>query len=161
MTSKATLLTRIAALFPFTSMANPTRSDINTVLTDMLDYDGEPTVREITATVDGLTTGLIVPTDEWLDVIAGGDANAIITLPALSEVSNGKTFEGYIGATGCELRTPANSGEKINNVDSDGTQEAAIPATTYFWVKKISDSVGWLLVAETELGARIAAIVPD
>src|SRR5688572_28098033 len=36
-------------------------------------------------------------------------------------------IEGFIGANGCELRTPASSGEKINSVDSDGTNQAALP----------------------------------
>lgn len=60
-----------------------------------------------------------------------------------------------------ELRTPASSNLKINNVDSDATQEAAIPATTLWRATYINATIGWILEATTELGAVITAIVPD
>jgi len=111
----------------------------------------------VTATADGLTTGLINAGERFVAVTAGADANSIITLPTAVV---GYVITGYIGATGCEMRTPAGSGATINNVDSDGTNEAAIPATTMFEVTCIAADT-WILRAWTELGAVITAIVPD
>jgi hypothetical protein len=110
----------------------------------------------VTATADGLTTGLI-DDDTVFVVITSASANNIATLPA-SDV--GRKIRGWVGANGCELRTPAASGATINNVDSDGTNEAAIPATTYFELDCVAADT-WILRAWTELGAPITAIVPD
>lgn len=115
----------------------------------------------VTATVAGLTTGLIPATAGWVVTVAGADANAIVTLPAAASVKNGKIIRGWIGATGCEMRTPDASGTLINGVDGDGTQEAAIAATSFWEARFVSTAVGWILTVETELGARQAAIVPD
>lgn len=161
MTTRAELVAKIKAKFPQMSMANPTNSDLYDILTLMLTDGGNPRQANLTATVDGLTTGLIDPDDEWLNVTAGGDANSIITLPLLATVSNGKQFRGFIGATGCELRTPASSNEKINNVDSDGTQELAIAAQSHFVITKLDDTQGWEFHSWTRLGAVVAAVIPD
>ncbi len=113
----------------------------------------------VTATADGLTTGLITAKRGHVTVTSAS-ANNIITLPAATAGVVGLVMTGYVGANGCEMRTPASSGALINNVDSDGTQEAAIPATSLFQVQCIAvDS--WILLAWTELGAPITAIVPD
>lgn len=110
----------------------------------------------VTATTDGLTTGLISVTARHVTVTSD-DANKIVTLPAAVV---GKEITMYVGATGCEVRTPASSNVKINDVDSDGTNEAAIPATTLCRFTCTS-STTWLLEAIDELGAVITAIVPD
>lgn len=114
----------------------------------------------VAATADGLTTGLIPANADWV-AITSANAAHIVTLPAAASVKAGHKVRGWVGATGCELRTPAASGTKINAVDSDGTNQAALPATTLIECTFISATDGWILVAETELGARIAAIVPD
>lgn len=155
MTTRSALAKMIAAFFPQASMANPTNSDLYTVLSRLA-----PAPAAVTATADGLTTGLVSADSDWLD-ITSANANNIITLPALSEVSNGKVIRGWVGANGCEIRTPAASTEKINGVNSDGTNEAAIPATTLIELTKVSDADGWVLTAATELGAVATAIVPD
>lgn len=72
----------------------------------------------------------------------------------------GLTIRGW-STVAHEIRTPASSGVKINNVDSDGTQEAAIPATTLWKLTYVSATVGYILEANTELGAVVTAIVPD
>ena len=111
-----------------------------------------------TATADGLTTGIIPAGASFVAVTAGADANSIITLPTAAPV--GTVIWAWIGATGHELRTTAASGETINNVDSDGTNELAIVATTLWRAHKVS-STAWIVVAWDELGAAIAALVPD
>jgi len=116
----------------------------------------QSTAQAITATSDGLTTGLITSGSSYVTVTSAS-ANNIATLPAATV---GHTIRGYVGANGCEIRTPASSGATINNVDSDGTNEAAIPATSMFEVTCVAADT-WILRAWTELGAVITAIVPD
>ncbi len=85
------------------------------------------------------------------------DANDWIVLPAAVA---GRQVTGY-SAVGHELRTPASSGVKINDVVGDGTQEAAIAATT-FWVAYCTGATtGWVLRAWSKLGAPLTAIIPD
>lgn len=110
----------------------------------------------VTATSDGLTTGLISVTARHVTITAAS-ANDIATLPAAVV---GKEITGFVGTNGCELRTPASSNVKINDVDSDGTNEAAIPADTNFRLLCVATDK-WILTAVTKLGAVVTAIVPD
>lgn len=116
------------------------------------------TSEAITATSDGLTTGLVTSGVNNITVTSAS-ANNIVTLPATTGIV-GQSIRGYVGANGCELRTPASSGATINTVDCDGTNEAAIPATTMFEVTAVAADT-WILRAWTELGAVITAIIPD
>lgn len=86
------------------------------------------------------------------------DANDWVTLPA--GVQPGHQVVGW-SIPAHELRTVDGSGVLINNVDSDGTQEAAIPATTLWVADYMNATTGWILRAWTELAAPITAIVPD
>ena len=86
------------------------------------------------------------------------DTDDWVVLP--TGVMPGHTITGW-SVPAHELRTEASSGIKINNVDSDGTQEAAIPATTLWTAVYVNSTIGWVLRAWTELGAPITAIVPD
>lgn len=157
--TRANLLTWIAAKFPKLSMANPTNSDMQDLAVNMLDSSSQSSQAAKTATADGLTTGLVAVGEQWLPVTSAS-ANNIVTLPDLALVSPGYRVRGYVGANGFKLSTPATSNQLINNVDSDGTQRAAIPANSMFEVTAIDATVGWILLDETRLGARTAAIVP-
>jgi len=86
------------------------------------------------------------------------DANDWIVLP--SGVKPGHRIHGW-SVPAHEMRTVASSDIKINNVDSDATQEAAIPATSLWTLTYISDTVGWILEVTSELGATVTAVVPD
>lgn len=86
------------------------------------------------------------------------DTNDWIVLP--TGVPNGHMVMGW-STVAHEIRTEASSNVKINNVDSDGTQEAAIPATTLWSAVYINSTIGWILRAWDELAAPITAIVPD
>lgn len=110
----------------------------------------------VTATADGLTTGLI-PASATHVTVTSASADNIATLPAAVV---GMEISLYVGANGCEVRTPATSGATINGVDSDGTNEAAIPATSLCTFTCVAADT-WILEAVTELGAVITAIVPD
>lgn len=86
------------------------------------------------------------------------DTNDWIVLPV--GVRSGHSLTGW-STVAHEIRTEASSGLKINNVDGDGTQEAAIPATTLWRAVYINATIGWILTAADELAAVITAIVPD
>ena len=90
------------------------------------------------------------------------NANDWITLPALSTVPNGHEITILCTAgTNFELRTPASSGEKINNVDSDGSAEYLCTDTEVLKIIKVNNTVGWVAHAYTNLGAVATAVVPD
>lgn len=116
----------------------------------------------VTPTSAGVTNA-IPPTAKVIDVAAvANDANDWITLPALSTVPNGHEITILCNAgTNFELRTPATSGEKINTVDSDGTQEYLCTDTEVLKVVKVSNTDGWMAHGYTALGAVATAVVPD
>jgi len=90
------------------------------------------------------------------------DANDWINLPSLSSVQVGHTIKIACNAgTNFELRTPATSGEKINTVVSDGTQEYLCTDTDTVIVWKVSDTDGWAAQSITALGAVRTAVIPD
>lgn len=113
-----------------------------------------------TATADGLTTGAITaPTSliTFVAVTSAGATNAI-TLPAISAGTIGQVIYLTVGANGYELLTPATSGNTINQVDSDGTNQLDVAADTTVRCTQIS-ATAWL--AETIAAATIAVTAPD
>lgn len=90
------------------------------------------------------------------------NADDFIILPALADTPNGHEIIILCSAGGnFELRTPASSGEKINNVDSDGTNEYLCTDTEVLKVIKINSTVGWMAYSYTALGAKTTAVIPD
>ena len=90
------------------------------------------------------------------------DANDWITLPPLASVPTGHTITIQCAAgSNFEMRTPASSNEKINNVDADGTQEYLCTDTNVIIVRKMGNTEGWMAQGFTRLGAVVAAVVPD
>lgn len=90
------------------------------------------------------------------------DANDWITLPSLASVPNGHTITILCNAGGnFEMRTPASSNEKINNIDSDGTQEYLCTDTQVVEVTKMSNTAGWMAHGFSRLGAVVTAVIPD
>jgi hypothetical protein len=98
-------------------------------------------------------------------VVVGANVNGtddFIILPGLATVNIGHVITVICNAAGMEIRTPASSGEKINNTDSDGTQEYTVPSGSQIhYFTKISNSIGWEGHGYTAIGAVIAAITPD
>jgi len=111
----------------------------------------------ITATDDGTGTGAIPAGTRYATVDCDGDANHIVTLPA---ATIGNIITIYVGATGCEIRTPAASNVKINGVDSDGTNELAITATSLVTATCIG-TTDWIVSAVDEAGDVITPLTPD
>lgn len=90
------------------------------------------------------------------------NANDWITLPALATVPNGHEITILCDAgTAFELRTPAASTEKINNVDCDGTQEYLCTDEEVIKIIKRNNTDGWMAHAYSKLGAVVTAVVPD
>jgi len=96
-------------------------------------------------------------------VVAGvtTDANDWIVLPAIASVPIGFSINIAANAgANFELRTPASSNTKINDVDSDGTQEYLCTDTDLIVVTKRT-TTGWVAQSLTKLGAVRTAVVPD
>jgi hypothetical protein len=89
------------------------------------------------------------------------DANDWIVLPPIADVPIGHTIRIAANAGGnFELRTPAASNTKINDVDSDGSAEYLCTDTDLIIVTKRT-TTGWVAQSITKLGAVRAAVVPD
>lgn len=116
----------------------------------------------VTPAADSGAGSLITAGVTQVDVAAvTNDANDWIVLPAIAGVAIGHTI--YIAANAggnFELRTPAASNTKINDVDADGTQEYLCTDTDLIVVTKRT-TTGWTAVSYTKLGAVRAAVVPD
>ena len=118
-----------------------------------IDADGDVTVTgsgqaAVTATSDGLTTGLI-PVGAALVTITSANANNIATLPLPVP---GQVVYGSIAATGCEIRVVA--GGTINA--QTGTNEVALGADSWFMAVGIS-ATEWVVRTSTKAGAWTAA----
>lgn len=148
-----------------TTANRPTNAEIgqtyfDTDIARLLTWDGtvwQNTRDSVVATSDGLTTGLIPAGCAFAILTVTTDANDIATLPAPVV---GKRIVLQVGATGCELRTVAASNVKINDVDSDGTNELALAADQHYVAECIS-ATEWIVRGFTALGADAAALVPD
>jgi hypothetical protein len=126
---------------------------------DFSDFDGPDAQVNIVAAADSSAKSRIPISARAAYVSAvTTDANDWIVLP--SGVKPGHKVTGW-SLIAHEMRTEASSNVKINNIDGDGTQEAAIPATTLWEVVYVSDAQGWILRAWDELAAPITAIIPD
>lgn len=104
-----------------------------------------------------------IPPSQKVAVVTGvtTDANDFIILPDIAGVQIGHTITIIANAgSNFELRTPASSNTKINDVDSDGTQEYLVTDTDTVLVTKRT-STGWTAQSITKLGAVRTAVVPD
>ena len=141
---------------------NETTSGSGVTVDSALIKDGSFIGKQATATVtvDGLTTGLLTGADQFVTVTSA-NAVHILSLPSNATVPVGTVIRGWVGANGFELRSlAADTTVTVNDIVMGVTNEAAVPADTFFVVKKVT-ATGWLLTAETKLGAVLTAIVPD
>lgn len=89
------------------------------------------------------------------------DANDWIVLPPIADVPIGHTIRIAANAgANFEMRTPAASNTKINDVDADGSQEYLVTDTHTVIVTKRT-STGWVAQSLTKLGAVVTAVIPD
>jgi len=116
----------------------------------------------VTPAADG-GAGSQIPVGAHAVVVGAVTNNADdwILLPAIASVPLGHTIRILCNAGGnFELRTPAASNTKINDVDADGTQEYLCTDTDMVVVtKRATDN--WVAQSITKLGAVRTAVVPD
>ncbi len=126
------------------------------------EISGEGTVQTISAAASESSTNSIVATAKAVNVTAVTvDANDFIVLPAIADVAIGEEIIITANAgSNFELRTPASSNTKINDVDSDGSQEYLVTDTDIVRVVKRT-TTGWAAQSITKLGAVRTAVVPD
>jgi hypothetical protein len=113
-----------------------------------------------TATADGLTTGAItalVGPRKFVTVTSAAATDAI-TLPAAAAGTVGQEIDIYVGANGYELLTPAASGNTVNTVDTDGTNQLDVAANTLLRCVQVTDT-GW--VAFVIAATTITVVAPD
>jgi len=121
------------------------------------------TPQAMTPAADGSTDSVIRTSSRVVIVGAvTNDTNDWILLPALADVAIGHEIKVFCNAGGAfEVRTPAASGEKINAVDSDGTQEYACVDTEITVFTKVSTADGWQAVDLAPGGGVGSATTPD
>ena len=135
---------------------------VGTVVSDTSVDDTSKLVKDahaavaITATADGLTTG-IVPEDALFCTVTSAAAANIVTLPT---GTIGDPLVLQVTANGCELRTPSGSSADINDIDCDVTNELAIPADTTVVLNYVADDK-WIARAWSKVGAALATLLPD
>ena len=112
-----------------------------------------------TATADGLTTGLLTGSDQFVTVTSAS-VNNIISLPLASATPIGTFIRGMVGANGFELRVAVADATTVKINDVTTNVEAAIPTDVSFTVELIS-ATEWILRTRTALGEEGTAIVPD
>ncbi len=112
--------------------------------------DGSPVA--VTATSDGLTTGLI-PSGAGVATITSANAAHIVTLPVPAP---GQIVLGFNGATACEIRSL--TGVSINAVAFPN--ELLLAANSWFIAFGLSASA-WVIKTITLAGAVSATDVPD
>ncbi len=90
------------------------------------------------------------------------NSNDFVVLPALADVPNGHMIRLLCSAgSDFELRTKASSNEKINNVDSDATNNYKCTDGQVMTIIKVNNTAGWVAFALTNLGAQATAVVPN
>ncbi len=110
----------------------------------------------VTATADGLTTGLI-PSGTRFVTVTSDTATKVVVLPA-SVIGNIVTIT--VPATGCELQTLASTNETINTVDCDGTNELALVAGSVYQLT-CTKAITWVATGVSNVGANEDSLTPD
>ena len=131
-------------------------ADVTSVQAEVTEQIAGGTTTDVTATADGLTTGLIPATAQHVE-ITSDDATKQVSLPA---ATNGKYITLRVIATGCELIS-AVAGDKVNDVVVGATNEAALVAGTLYQLQYVEATENWVMQGLTALGAVETAVIPD
>ncbi len=110
----------------------------------------------VTATVDGLTSGLI-PSGTSFVTVTSDTATKVVVLPA-SVIGNIVWIT--VPSTGCELQTLATTNETINTVDCDGTNELALVAGSIYRLV-CTKAITWVATGADSSGANEDSLAPD
>lgn len=111
-------------------------------MADLLEKYGTP-ASGVTATADGLTTGLILTpsTSGPIVTVTSDSASKKISLPA---GTLGDRITLAIGATGCEL-IAVTAADKVNNVTVGATNQLALLASTVYVCTYVSTN-NWVVL---------------
>ena len=114
----------------------------------------------ITAGANGVFTGQIAQDAVFNKVVTvtSSGATYYVVLPKAKAGLIGRVIYLVVTSNGYELVTPDASGDTINQVDSDGTNQVDVAADTTVRCTQIS-ATGWL--AETIAATAIAVTAPD
>ena len=117
-------------------------------------------VESITAAADGAYTGAIAQDASSVKVVAVTSAGAThwVTLPKAAAEYIGRVIFITVGSNGYELVTPSASGDTVNGVDCDGTNQLDVAASSTLRCTQVS-ATGW--VAEQITATAIAVVAPD
>lgn len=114
----------------------------------------------LTAGANGAYTAQIdeVPAEKLFVELTSGGATAYVVLPKAKAGLEGREIYITVGSNGYELVTPESSGDTINQVDADGTNQLDVAANTTVRATQVT-STGWIV--ETIAAATIAVTAPD
>lgn len=114
----------------------------------------------VTAGTNGEYTGAIAQDACFSKVVTvtSSAATKYVVLPKAVAGLIGRIIYLTVGSNGYELVTPSASGDTINQVDGDGTNQLDVAADTTVRCTQVS-ATGWL--AETVAAATIAVTAPD
>lgn len=114
----------------------------------------------VTAGANGTYTGQISQDYSFNKVVTvtSDGATAYVVLPKAIAPLIGRIIYLTVGSNGYELVTPDASGDTINQVDGDGTNQLDVAADTTVRCTQVS-ATAWL--AETIAAATIAVTAPD
>lgn len=115
---------------------------------------------KVTAGTNGTFTGQIAQDATYMKVveITSGGATAYVVLPKAKAELIGRVILLKVATNGYELVTPSASGDTINQVDGDGSNQLDVAADTVVRCTQVS-ATGW--IAETIAAATIAVTAPD
>ena len=118
-------------------------------------------VTEAVTTGANATFGAQIAQDACLSkvvTVTSGGATEYLVLPKAVAGLIGRIIYLTVGSNGYELVTPSASGDTINQVDGDGTNQLDVAADTTVRCTQVS-ATGWL--AETIAASTIAVTAPD
>ena len=110
----------------------------------------------VTATTDGLTTGLI-PSGTSFVTVTSDSADKVVVLPA---AVIGNVIWITVPATGCELETLATTNTTINTVDCDGTNQLALVAGSIYRAV-CTKAITYVVTGASTLGANEDSLTPN
>jgi hypothetical protein len=117
-------------------------------------------VESITAAANGLYTAQIAQDATYCKVVTvtSSGATAYVVLPKAVAELIGRIIYITVVTNGFELVTPDASGDTVNQVDTDGSNQLDVAASTTIRCTQIS-ATGWL--AESIAVTAITVVAPD
>jgi hypothetical protein len=117
-------------------------------------------VENITSAANGVFSAQIAQDATYIKVVnvTSGGATEYVVLPKAKAEYIGRQILLKVATNGYELVTPSASGDTINQVDADGTNQYDVAADTVVRCTQVS-ATGW--IAETIAAATIAVTAPD